>query len=157
VDAQVLLYPALSPARGSPFSSYEQNADGPLMTRREMVWFWDHYLRDAADGSDPRAAPLAAPDLAGLPPTTVVVCELDVLRDEGLAYAERLRASGVPTSSTVYAGAAHGFWWMDAEMTQAAELTASLAVVLRGEQSGLEREGGEDGPAEFLGTKAIQR
>lgn len=132
VDAQVLLYPALHPARSDRFASYRENADGPLMTRREMLWFWDLYLRDEADEADPLAVPLAAPDLAGLPPATVVVCELDVLRDEGLSYAERLREAGVPTSTTVYPGAAHGFWWMDAEMSQAAELTAQLAPVLRG-------------------------
>lgn len=132
IAAQVLLYPALFPARASRFPSYEQNAEGPLMTRREMLWFWDHYLRDEADESDPRAVPLVAADLSGLPPTTVVVCELDVLRDEGLAYADRLRAAGVPVATTTYTGAAHGFWWMDAVMMQAAELTAELAPVLSG-------------------------
>ena len=131
-DAQVLLYPCLWPARDSPYASYAEFADGPLMTRREMVWFWDHYLRDEADGRDPRAAPLAAEDLSGLPPATVVVAELDVLRDEGLAYAARLRDSGVPTTTTVVEGAAHGFWWLDAVMTQADELTTRLAPVLRG-------------------------
>ena len=132
IDGQVLLYPALAPARTNRFPSYEQNADGPLMTRREMLWFWDHYLRDEADETDPRAAPLVVADLSGLPATTVVVCELDVLRDEGLAYADRLRAAGVPMTATVYPGAAHGFWWMDAVMVQADELTRQLVPVLRG-------------------------
>lgn len=132
IDGQVLLYPALLPARANGFPSYEENADGPLMSRREMLWFWDHYLRDEADEADPRAAPLLATDLSGLPPTTVVVCELDVLRDEGLAYADRLSAAGVRVMATVYPGAAHGFWWMDAVMTQADELTRQLAPVLRG-------------------------
>lgn len=132
IDHQVLLYPALLPARTNRYPSYEENADGPFMSRREMLWFWDHYLRDQADEADPRAAPLLAADLSGLPPATVVVCELDVLRDEGIAYADRLRAAGVPVETTVYPGAAHGFWWMDAAMTQADELTAQLAPVLRG-------------------------
>ena len=130
VRAQVLLYPSLLPARGTPYASYERQADGPLMTAREMVWFWDHYLRAAQDGRDPRAAPLLAEDLTGLPPTTIVTAELDPLRDEALAYAERLTGSGVPVETTTYAGAAHGFWWMDAVMTQAAELTAQLARVV---------------------------
>ena len=130
VRAQVLLYPSLLPARGTPYASYERQADGPLMTAREMVWFWDHYLRTADDARDPRAAPLLAEDLTGLPPTTIVTAELDPLRDEALAYAERLAGSGVPVTTTTYAGAAHGFWWMDAVMSQAAELTAQLARVV---------------------------
>ncbi|GAB3667393.1 alpha/beta hydrolase [Nocardioides korecus] len=130
VRAQVLLYPSLLPARGTPYASYVRQADGPLMSAREMVWFWDHYLRTADDARDPRAAPLLAEDLTGLPPTTIVTAELDPLRDEALAYAERLATSGVPVTTTTYAGAAHGFWWMDAVMTQAAELTAQLARVV---------------------------
>lgn len=132
VAAQLLLYPALAPARGSTSPSYAERAGGPFMTRREMEWFWDLYLPSAADGTDPRAAPLLAPDLSELPAATVVVCELDPLRDEGLAYVTRLRAAGVSTQVRMFAGAAHGFWWMDAAMTQAAELTGYLAEVLRG-------------------------
>ena len=130
VDSQVLLYPCLLPERGSPFASYADNAGGPLMTRREMAWFWDHYLRTDADARDPLAAPLLAADLAGLPPATIVVAELDVLRDEGLAYAGRLRDAGVPVETIVYDGAAHGFWWMDAALSQADELTTELATRL---------------------------
>ncbi len=81
-------------------------ADGPLMTRRELDWFWGLYL-DGAD-PDPVAAPLLATDLAGLPPTTVVVAELDPLRDEGRAYAARLAEAGVPVELVEYAGAVHG-------------------------------------------------
>ena len=133
VDVQVLLYPCLAPARGSTFRSYAQQADGPVLTRAEMTWFWDHYLVAEADELDPRAAPLLAPDLSGLPPTTVVVCELDPLRDEGLAYAERLQTAGVETDVICYPGAAHGFWWMDGVMRQAGELTAQLGPILRGD------------------------
>jgi acetyl esterase len=129
--AQILLYPCLAPARTSTFASYTQYADGPLMTRAEMEWFWAHYLATESDEHDPRAAPLLAPDPAGLPPALVVVPELDPLRDEGLAYAERLRSAGVPAEATVYPGAAHGFWWMDAEMRQADELTEQLGRYVR--------------------------
>ena len=132
VRAQVLLYPCLSPARDSPFASYTENADGPLMTRAEMLWFWEHYLGPNGDPADPRAAPLAAPDHAGLPPTTVVVCELDPLRDEGLEYARVLDEAGVTVRSVTVPGAAHGFWWMDAVMTQAGELTEQLGTWIRG-------------------------
>ena len=131
VAAQVLVYPVLAPARDTPFASYAANADGPFMTRAELEWFWSLYLRSPADQDDPRANPLAATDLAGLPPATVVVAELDPLRDEGLAYAERLREAGVEATATTYPGAAHGFWWMDGALTQAGELTEQLAGVLR--------------------------
>lgn len=130
VAAQILLYPCLAPARTSTSASYEQFADGPLMTRADLEWFWDHYLRSEDDESDPYAAPLIAEELDGLPPAVVVVAELDPLRDEGLAYAERLRAAGVKTEVTVYRGAAHGFWWMDGEMRQATDLTEQLARFL---------------------------
>ena len=135
VGAQVLVYPCLLPAEDSPYASYADRADGPLMTAREMAWFWNHYLASPADGRDPRASPLLAPDLGGLPPTTIVTAELDLLRDEALAYAERLAAAGVEVRTTTYAGAAHGFWWMDAVMSQARELTAHLAQVCAGERS----------------------
>lgn len=131
VERQILVYPCLLPPRGSTFASYEQYADGPFMSKAEMEWFWHHYLRSEADEDNPAAAPLLAGDLSGLPPATIVLAELDPLRDEGLAYAERLRAAGVPTEVEVYRGAAHGFWWMDGEMQQAGELTEQLGRQLR--------------------------
>lgn len=129
-DAQVLLYPSLAPPSATEFGSYTEFADGPLMTRREMEWFWDHYLRDAGDALDPLAAPLRSTHLADLPPATVVVAELDVLRDEGIAYARALQAAGVEVDLVTVAGAAHGFWWLDKAMSQAAALTAFLAAVV---------------------------
>lgn len=131
VAAQILLYPLLAPARDTPYASYFEQAEGPLMTRRELEWFWELYLSSEADETDPRAAPLAADDLVGLPAATIVLAELDPLRDEGLAYARRLAEAGVTVTTTVYAGAAHGFWWLDGELAQAAELTDQLAAVLR--------------------------
>ncbi|WP_051471192.1 alpha/beta hydrolase [Patulibacter minatonensis] len=130
---QVLLYPCLVPpgSTDAPAGSMTTHADGPLMTRHELVWFWEHYLRSALDAEDPRAIPSLAPDHAGLPPATVVVAELDPLRDEGLAYAALLRGAGVPVDTTVYAGGAHGFWWMDAALSQAGALDAQLGALLR--------------------------
>ena len=129
-DAQVLLYPSLAPPGTTEFGSYTEFADGPLMTRREMEWFWEHYLRDERDGFDPLAAPLRSTHLADLPPATVVVAEFDVLRDEGIAYARRVQAAGVEVDLVTVAGAAHGFWWMDKAMSQAADLTAFVAAVV---------------------------
>ena len=131
VARQILLYPVLSPARDSPFASMRDRAQGPLMTRAELEWFWGLYLRDDRDAADPRAVPSRAPDLRGVAPATIVLAELDPLSDEGLDYARRLTAAGVAVQTTVYPGAPHGFWWMDAALDQADELTEQLGAVLR--------------------------
>ena len=132
IAAQVLLYPTLAPSSTTDFASYRAFADGPLMTRRELDWFWSHYLRGPQDHREPTAAPLHAPDLSGLPEATIVVPELDPLHDEGVAYAERLRDSGVGVRLIEVPGAAHGFWWMSRVMAQADELTAALVPVIVG-------------------------
>src|SRR5262245_1461193 len=75
-------------------ASYVENADGYVLTASLMRWFWDHYA-DPADRRNPKASPLRAPDLRGLPPALVVTCEFDPLRDEGTAYADAMAAAGV--------------------------------------------------------------
>lgn len=130
VAALLLLYPCLFPARASPFASYREHANGPLMTAGEMTWFWDNYLASDSDGNNPSAAPLLAKHFDGMPPTTVVVAEFDVLCDEGLTYAQQLRRAGVSTDAIFFAGAPHGFWWMDGALAQAEELDALLGEKL---------------------------
>ncbi len=108
---QLLVYPITDARGGTP--SYDAQKDGPWLTRGGMQWFLRHYLsggRGAAD--DPRVSPLLAPDaaLARSPRTLVITAELDPLRDEGEAYAERLRGLGVPTELTRYDGMFHGFF-----------------------------------------------
>jgi acetyl esterase/lipase len=78
--------------------SYNENATGYFLTRSLMYWFWDIYC-SPADRTDPRASPLRG-KLEGLPPTFVVTCEFDPLRDEGIAYAEAPAAAGVPVAPT---------------------------------------------------------
>lgn len=134
VAAQVLLYPTLAPSSTTDFASYRSYADGPLMTRRELDWFWANYLRGPQDQRDPHAAPLHAPDLSGLPAATIVVPELDPLHDEGVAYAKRLLAAGVGVRLIEVPGAAHGYWWMSRRMSQADELTAALVPVIVGDR-----------------------
>jgi acetyl esterase len=104
---QLLIYPVTNYAFDTP--SYTENAEGYLLTKQDMVWFWGHYLRDEADGESPYASPLRAHDLAGLPAATVITAEYDPLRDEAEEYALRLARAGVPTARLRYQGMIHGF------------------------------------------------
>ena len=98
----------LTPVMDCDFSrsSYEENSDGKLLTRALMKWFWDHYA-DEAERTDPRASPLRAASLAGLPPTFIVTCEFDPLRDEGQAYAAALAAAGGEVRHVLASGHIH--------------------------------------------------
>ncbi len=96
-----------------------------------MRRFWDDYLPDPADRTQAAAAPLrAGPDeLAGLPPALVVTAEADVLRDEGEAYAARLRRAGVPVVATRYQGVVHGFVLLDSHCRTASARAALIQAV----------------------------
>lgn len=124
---QVLFYPVTSPAEGSPFASYVDNADGYLLTADAMRYYWSLYLADPQDGENPYAAPLAAPDLTGLPPALVITAEYDVLRDEGEAYAHRLAEAGVDVRLRRLDGTIHAFFWLPGVLPDFA--TASAEVV----------------------------
>jgi acetyl esterase len=96
----------------------------------DVAWCWRHYLDDPADGADPRASPLRASDLTGLPPALVVTAEADPLRDQGEAYAARLAAAGVPVESVRYDGLVHGFFSMTGILDAAADAQARVAAAL---------------------------
>jgi acetyl esterase len=123
---QLLIYPVTAPARSTQFDSYAQNAEGYLLTRTAMEWFWDHYLVSPGDGESPYASPLHAPDLAGLPPAMVVTAQFDPLRDEGRAYARRLREAGVAVRESHYDDMIHGFFWMAGALDRGKELIAEM-------------------------------
>ena len=127
VTLQVLAYPALDPAMDT--ESYAQNADDPFLSRGEMESYWAYYLGDCAP--DERAAPALAADLAGLPPAYILVAGRDVLRDEGVAYAERLAAAGVAAGLRRFDDMVHGFLLCTAWLDAAREAVAELAAVLR--------------------------
>jgi acetyl esterase len=127
--AHLLVYPALDPTMAS--ASYREFADGPILTAATMAFCWRTYLDDRADSSDPDAAPLAADDLAGLPPAYVAVAGHDPLRDEGLRYVERLREAGVPVRLDRYDDMAHGFIRWGGVVDRARELIAALGGFAR--------------------------
>ncbi|MFM7141599.1 MAG: alpha/beta hydrolase, partial [Alphaproteobacteria bacterium] len=126
---QLLVYPVTDASFET--ASYRDNGEGYFLTRPGMEWFWNHYLPSPERARDPFASPLRAPDLGGLPSATVITAEYDPLRDEGEAYAERLREAGVPTRLTRYDGVIHGFFGMVDTLDQANEAVREAAAALR--------------------------
>jgi acetyl esterase len=96
-----------------------------------MVWFWDHYLTGSAQAADPYASPLQASDLANLPPALVQTAEYDPLRDEGEAYAAKLRAAGTPATLTRWDGLNHGFLFWVGRVDKAGEAMGECCSWLR--------------------------
>jgi acetyl esterase len=128
---QLLMYPVTDyHTPGRP--SYEDNAEGYGLTRDTMKWFWDHYLNNPSEASNPYAAPLRARDLSGLPPAFVITAEYDPLRDEGERYAERLREANVRTAMSRYDGMNHGFLFWVGLVDQAGDAMAEACAWLRG-------------------------
>ncbi|WP_043929788.1 alpha/beta hydrolase [Bacillus sp. EB01] len=126
---QMLVYPVTNHSYAT--ESYMENAEGYLLTKDSMVWFWNHYLRNEEDGKNPYASPLQAEDLSGLPPALVLTGEFDPLRDEGEAYAERLRDAGVQVKAKRYDGMIHGFFWMPGVLAQGRKSIEDAATALR--------------------------
>ncbi|MFI7192562.1 alpha/beta hydrolase [Nocardia nova] len=130
---QVLFYPVTDANFDTP--SYERFAEGYFLTREGMRWFWDQYTTSEADRAQITASPLRATteQLAGLPPALVITGEADVLRDEGEAFAAKLRDAGVPVVQTRYGGIIHDFVMVNSmHDTNAAKAAVAQAVsVLR--------------------------
>ncbi|MFI0421295.1 alpha/beta hydrolase [Spongiactinospora sp. 9N601] len=127
--AQVLFYPVTDAAFDT--GSYQQFAEGYFLRRDGMQWFWDQYTTDPAQRAEITASPLRAThdELAGLPPALVITAEADVLRDEGEAYAAKLRQAGVPVTATRYAGVIHDFVMLNAlRETNAAQAAIDQAI-----------------------------
>ncbi|KJY20777.1 MULTISPECIES: alpha/beta hydrolase [Streptomyces] len=126
---QVLFYPVTDASFDS--ASYLQFAEGYFLRRDAMRWFWDQYTTDPLRRTEITASPLRAgtEQLTGLPPALVITAEADVLRDEGEAYAAKLRAAGVPVTALRALGTIHDFVMLNAlRETAAATLAIGLAV-----------------------------
>jgi len=108
---QSLVYPVTD--YGLASDSYDKYASGyGILTRAAMVWFRDHYLRSVDDGSDWRASPIRAANLAGVVPAIVITAECDVLHDDGERYANALRGADVPVEYKEFRGMIHAFFGM---------------------------------------------
>ena len=128
---QSMYYPVTD--AGMDTGSYEQFAEGYFLTAKTMAWFWDAYVPDLEQRSEPYASPLRAGDeqLAGPPPALVIVDEADVLRDEGEAYAARLRAAGVDVTTVRYDGITHDFMMLNPlSGTQATRAAIAQAIAI---------------------------
>lgn len=133
--AQLLVYPVTDVAgnfadakENARFPSRAENAEGYFLSRAVMEWFCGHYLADAGHGTDWRVSPLRAKSLAGLAPAVVTTAWFDPLRDEGKAYADALRAAGVPVSYFDGPGLIHGYFGLgDASETAKAEAQRARA------------------------------
>ena len=125
---QLLVYPVTDWSFKT--DSYVDNAEGYQLTKDTMIWYWDQYVSHDGDAQDPYAAPLKAPDLGGLPSALVITAEFDPLRDEGEAYANRLKNAGVPTSCTRYPGMIHGFFGMSAALDKGKDAISEASAAL---------------------------
>ncbi len=125
ISHQALIYPNTD-LTGFTTESQRNFARGYYNTMRNQEIFREMYVPDRSKWSDPRVSPLLAPDLRGLPPALVITAEFDSLRDEGEAYAKRLRASGVQVRVKRFNGLLHGFLGMDRLFPQSAEEAIGL-------------------------------
>ncbi|MFD5411847.1 alpha/beta hydrolase [Streptomyces nojiriensis] len=126
---QVLFYPVTDAAFDT--GSYHQFAEGYFLRRDGMQWFWDQYTTDEAQRAEITASPLRATtdQLTDLPPALVITGEADVLRDEGEAYANKLRAAGVPVTAVRFQGIIHDFVMLNTlRETHAAQAAIDLAT-----------------------------
>lgn len=127
--AQAMFYPIIDLRMQSP--SYTENADAPMLTRDDMVWFRQQYLRRPEDALNPLASPALAVDLRGLPSALIVTAGYDPLRDEGDQYAGRLREAGVAVTQLRFDDLAHGFLGLDAVVERASVARAETLAALR--------------------------
>ena len=135
--AQLLVYPNTDYA--SDTESVREYTESWMFNRHSVDWYWRHYLTDPADGANPLASPLRAPDLAGLPAALVITAEHDPLRDQAEQYANRLAASGVPVERSRYDGMVHGFFCMPGDYDAGRRAQAEAAAFIHKHTGGGDR------------------
>jgi acetyl esterase len=108
VRFQLLIYPVTDCSLDTP-SQKEFAADGYVLSRGDMEWFWNHYLESQNERNNPYACPLRATNLTNLPPALIITASHDPLRDEGERFSQKLMAAGSKVTCTRYDGVTHGF------------------------------------------------
>ncbi|HVT68412.1 MAG TPA: alpha/beta hydrolase [Trebonia sp.] len=136
IALQVLVYP-VTDCDLDRRSYHEFDGEEFIVNRGDMVWYWDHYAPDAAARVNPYASPLRDPDLSGLPPAYLVTAEHDPLRDEGFAYADRLRAARVPVEHHHYGSQIHGFFSFTGALDDADKAVSEAGSAIRGAVEGV--------------------
>ena len=126
---QLLVYPVTDYDDDSP--SQREFAEGYLLTRAAIPYFWGHYVSGPDQARHPHASPMKAASLEGLPPAMVITAECDPIRDQGEAYARRLQESGVPVTQRRYEGAIHVFFQMAGVLDSGKQAVADAASALR--------------------------
>jgi acetyl esterase len=116
LEHQLLIYPVTDHTFDT--RSYRENAMGYGLERDDMRWYWDHYLATDLDGKHPYASPLQSRHVDDIPPASMLTCGFDVLRDEAVAYAERLRGAGIAIRHHHYPDQIHGFLGLFVEPMQ---------------------------------------
>jgi acetyl esterase len=132
-EASIALQLLVCPVLDHDFdtASYRLYGAGYMLSRDDMEWYWHQYLPDRQLRSDPRASPLRAPDVSGLPPSLLILAGCDPLKEEGLAYAERLTDAGVYVRVCVLDDVVHGFFPMATALQRAADAIREIGRTVR--------------------------
>ena len=130
IALQVLVYPVVD-CDLDRRSYHQYDGDELILNRKDMTWFWDHYAPEPASRANPYASPVRAPSLSGLPPVYLVTAEHDPLRDEGFAYADRLRAERVPVEHRHYGSQIHAFFTFTGVLDDADKAVSEAGSAIR--------------------------
>jgi acetyl esterase len=128
IALQLLLYPGTV---ATETASRRALAEGYLLEKKSIEWFYQQYVETGTDPKDPRLSPLLAPDLSGLPPAHIHTAEFDPLVDEGKAYADKLAAAGVEVEYTCHPGMIHHFFCLAGAIPYARTAIANAGAAIK--------------------------
>jgi len=126
---QALIYPVTDSALNT--TSWKEFADGPVIEKKNATQAWAMYVPDANERTNPDAAPFYANDLKGMPPAFIIAAEYDPLRDEVIAYAQKLRDAGIPVWDSLYLGMPHGFFQLGGYIDDAGKAINEVAAAIK--------------------------